>query len=274
MRRVATIVAALLFVTAACARNEAGYLGGVYTNFDFSTSRAALGPPVPWPTSTPHGPDATPRPIGAREAEIVIRQRRAELALRRNEHSGSGVGTALLALLDAEWRSGRIPALRRDLATIGARFNGSSEAEADRAFFAGGRFAAFQTYARFTPNQTPSTFDTHPDLIAAYRTAHAARWRDTIIHLRRVHDYELPIGLEITAALLEGDAYAACGRYAAARTTWFRAWNTSVMELPDTFSLRPEWTSAMRRLVRYRTTPDRLSRSPGCAGLPKARNTA
>jgi hypothetical protein len=279
MRRVATIVAALLFATAACARNDTGYSGGVYTDFPTPNPLPLGSPlppttPAPWPTSTPHGPDSTPRPLSAREADILVRERRADLALRQDEHSGSAVGTFLYTMLDAEWRSGRIAPLRRDLATIGDRFSGSSNAAEDQAYLGGDRFAAFEKYARFAPDRSPQTFDTHPDLMAAYRTARAARWRDTILHLRRVHDDERPFGLEITAALLEGDSYAACGRYAAARTTWFRAWNTSVMQLPDTYRFRPEWTSAMRRLVHFRTTPDRPSHTPTCAGLPKARNSA
>nr|MDP9106437.1 hypothetical protein [Candidatus Eremiobacteraeota bacterium] len=88
-----------------------------------------------------------------------------------------------------------------------------------------------------------------------------------IERLRRVREGARPDGRSIDAALVEGDVYAACGRFRSARITWYRAFSTSVLQPPRSYRFFPAWTSAMRRLLHYRCAPDRAS-ARGCRALP------
>ena len=182
-----------------------------------------------------------------------------EAALRRTPRtSSSAYGTHLASLLNGLWLAHRDRELAQRLATIGTRVAGASEERTDLRFFYGDHGAAFDAYAaRGTA------------LRESRALARAGRWRDVIRAMRGVRENAQPDGRSIDAALLEGDAYAACGRYADARTTWYRAFSTSVLQAPNRYRFFPEWTSAMRRLVRYRARVDRPAPAAACRALPR-----
>jgi hypothetical protein len=89
-----------------------------------------------------------------------------------------------------------------------------------------------------------------------------------IERLRGVREGAHPDGRSIDAALVEGDLYAACGRFRDARVTWYRAFSTSVVQPPGRYRFFPAWTSAMRRLLRFRSAPDQRIARVGCSLPP------
>ena len=182
-----------------------------------------------------------------------------EAALRRTRRtSSSAYGTHLASLLNGLWPAHRDHELAQRLSAMKARVAGASDERADARFFDGDYRAAFDAYAvRGTA------------LREARALARAGRWLDVVRSMRGVRESAQPDGRSIDAALLEGDAYAACGRYDAARTTWYRAFSTAVLQPRDHYRFFPEWTSAMRRLVRYRARADRPAPAPACRALPR-----
>ncbi|MDB5094184.1 MAG: hypothetical protein JWO85_2285 [Candidatus Eremiobacteraeota bacterium] len=254
--KIAIVSAALLLLCVASCAHHDTYHGGVYTSFTMPP-RLGGGPPEVFPT---YSVTAAPRPVAPSATRLAFRIAADRAALRADPStSGSGVGTRLVDLMDALWQARRIRDLNVLLAGIGERFHYSSDDSADAAFLRGDRFAGFEEYAR--------GWD---DLSRANVLAHRRKWREAIVLLRTVHDDNRPQGRDIKAALVEGDAYFACGRVAAARATWERAFQMPILQLPDTYAIMPEWTSAMRRLARYHRTPDRPSAASRCFGLPAA----
>jgi hypothetical protein len=136
-----------------------------------------------------------------------------------------------------------------------ATLPGAAEPARDAAFLRGDRTAGFDAYAV-------------GDLRDPLALAHAARWNDAIAVLRAVREGPGFPGRSIAAALLEGDAYAACGSYDDARTTWYRAFSTPVLRGNDRHRFFPEWTSAMNRWVHERGVAVHASSAPGCRELP------
>ncbi|HEX3469120.1 MAG TPA: hypothetical protein VHT05_13660, partial [Candidatus Elarobacter sp.] len=159
-------------------------------------------------------------------------------------------------LLNALYLARHDAELERELSFARASIPGAAEPARDRAFLRGDRLAGFAAYATDGALQPP--FD----------AARAGRWNDAIGQLRAVHGDRAVRDDAVRAALLEGDAYAACGSYDAARTTWYRAFSTGVLRGPGHGSFFPEWTSAMDRLVHERTTAANPSPQPGCRNLP------
>jgi hypothetical protein len=185
--------------------------------------------------------------------------------MRSGGKSTSTTQFALYRLLDALWRERRYTELARVLSTADTLIAGATRAGADAPLFAGNRLAGFIAY----PTDWSSASQ-DPGLLQLRRLAKASAWHRLVLSARTVHDHDYPTGFSITAALLEGDAYAACGAFAAARTTWYRAYRTTVPQLPDTSHFFPEWISAMRRLSHYRTTRERPTSSAACRRLPQA----
>ena len=219
---------------AACAHDDR-YRGGVFTSFTFRPE-ATRGPGHANGALTMKRDGDGPR--GHRRGDLDRWIANDELALRRIPRTArSQYGAHLASLLNELWLAHRDAQLTRYLATIGARIPGSSDDAADQRFFQGDRDAAFNAAA-------------------------------VISHVRGVHEGAHPDGRSIAAALLEGDAYAACGRYSDARVTWYRAFSTSVLQPPGHYRFFPAWTSAMRRLVRYRSVPDQPTLGNGCRGIP------
>jgi hypothetical protein len=202
---------------------------------------------------------ATPVPQPAPPKADVDRWIAEDAAALRNAPSGATRErvTHFASLLNGLWLAGRDGELARELASASARFAGASQADADRAFFAGDRTAAFAAYA-------------DGEMRAVRALTRDGRWRETIARLRTARADDAVPGRPIAAALLEGDAYAACGRWPEARTTWYRAFSTAVLQPPRRYRFFPEWTSAMRRLVRYRTAAGAPSAASGCRQLPPA----
>jgi hypothetical protein len=160
-----------------------------------------------------------------------------EAALRGPARTSPGAyGAHLASLLNELWLAHRDGRLAQVLPTIGARLPGASNDRADTRFL-------------------------HGDHVAP------ANGAAMIERLRRVREGARPDGRSIDAALAEGDVYAACGRFRSARITWYRAFSTSVLQPPRSYRFFPAWTSAMRRLVRYRSVPDRAS-AGRCRALP------
>ena len=157
--------------------------------------------------------------------------------------------------MNALYLAHRDAELERQLALVRATLPGAAEPPRDAAFLRGDRTAGFDAYAV-------------ADLHDPRALAHAGRWNDTIGVLRAVREGAGFPGRSIAAALLEGDAYAACGRYDAARTTWYRAFSTAILRGNDRHRFFPEWTSAMNRLVHERSAAVRASSAPGCRELP------
>lgn len=248
VRRAAVALAACLAV-AACA-HDGGYSGGAYTSFTFHATVAATAKPVV--TAPPQQPRARPGDLDRWIADD-------EAALRRAAHlAPNAYGTHLASLLNGLWLAHRDRELAQRLASIGARFAGASNERADGPFFRGDDSAAFDAYAA-----------RDAELRTARTLAHQRRWLDAIARLRRVREGAPPDGRTIDAALLEGDAFAACGHYDAARTTWYRAFSTAILQPPARYRFFPEWTSAMRRLLHHRSSADRPSTAPACRALPR-----
>ena len=161
-----------------------------------------------------------------------------EAALRGPARNSPGAyGAHVASLLNELWLAHRDRRLAQLLSTVGARLPGASNDRADTRFFLGAHVAPPNTAA-------------------------------VIERLRRVGEGGHPDGRSIHAALAEGDLYAACGQFHSARITWYRAFSTSVLQPPRSYRFFPAWTSAMRRLLRYRTAPDRPSATAGCKALP------
>jgi len=233
----------------ACAHDD-GYRGGTYTSFTFRPP--ASGGIAPLATIVPDRPGSVP------PADLARWIANDEAALRRTPRtSSSAYGTHLASLLNGLWLAHRDRELAQHLATIGTRVAGASDERTDLRFFHGDRGAAFDAYAARTA-----------ELREARALARERRWLDAIRSVRGVRENAHPDGRSIDAALLEGDAYAACGLYADARTTWYRAFSTAVLQPRDRYRFFPAWTSAMRRLVRYRARADRPQPTGDCRALP------
>ncbi|HEV2737610.1 MAG TPA: hypothetical protein VGU66_03430 [Candidatus Elarobacter sp.] len=181
-----------------------------------------------------------------------------EAALRGPARTSPGAyGAHVASLLNELWLAHRDAELARRLATVGARLPGASDDRADARFFRGDRGAAFDVaVAR------------HTALRDARTVSRTAGWAAVIERLRGIREGAHPDGRSIDAALVEGDVYAACGRFRNARITWYRAFSTSVVQPAQRYRFFPAWTSAMRRLLRYRSASDRPWTSVGCTTLP------
>jgi len=240
----ATLVAAALFTLGGCSHGD-GYRGGAYATFTFAPAAAT---PTPRPTSPPSHPSPT-----AQSLPHWIAGDRAQL--RRLPRTSPAYAAYEADLMNALYLAHRDAELERELAFVRASLPGAAEPARDTAFLRGDRLAGFDAYAV-------------GDLRDPLALAHAGRWNDAIGVLRDVREGTGFPGRSIAAALLEGDAYAACGRFDAARTTWYRAFSTAVLRGEGRHRFFPEWTSAMNRLVHERTTPSRASPAPGCRDLP------
>lgn len=233
----------------ACAHSD-GYRGGTYASFTFPSPAgggvASLAPVVP------------DRPGSVPPADVARWIANDEAALRRTPRTSSSVyGTHLASLLNGLWLAHRDRELALRLSTIRTRVAGASDEQSDRRFFQGDYGAAFEAYAARIA-----------ELREARALARARRWLEAIRNVRGVRENAHPDGRSVGASLLEGDAYAACGQYADARTTWYRAFSTAVLQPRYHYRFLPAWTSAMRRLVRFRARPDRSQGTPGCRALP------
>lgn len=238
------LVAAALFAFAGCAHGD-GYRGGSYAGFTF---RPAAPAPSPSPTPLPTHPTPKPQTLA-----VWIAGDRAQL--RRLKRSSPAYPGYEADLLNALYLAHRDAELERELVVVRATLPGAAEPARDAAFLRGDRSAGFDAYA---------VGDLH-DPLALARTG---RWNDAIAVLRDVREGAGFPGRSIAAALLEGDAYAACRRYDAARTTWYRAFSTPVLRGDGRHRFFPEWTSAMNRLVHERAVASRASAAPGCRDLP------
>ncbi len=244
--RAAALVALALLAVAGCSHGD-GYRGGAYAGFTFRP--AALTPvPAPTPSPSPTHPTPTPQTL-ARWIAIDRAQ------LRRLPRTSPAYAGYQADLMNALYLAKQDGALERELAFVRTALPGASEPPRDAAFLRGDRTAGFDAYAV-------------GDLRDPLALAHAGRWHDAIASLRAVREGAGFPGRSIAAALLEGDAYAACGRYDAARTTWYRAFSTAVLRGSGRHRFFPEWTSAMNRLVRERNAAARASSQPDCRDLP------
>jgi hypothetical protein len=257
MRRAA--LAGLAAITAcgaftACAHDE-GYRGGVYASFTFRAAPTLRPGHVNGALTMKRGGE---RSGGDGRADLDRWIANDELALRRIPRTAqSAYGTHLASLLNELWLAHRDAELARRLAAIGTLLPDASDDVADRRFFQGDRDAAFAAAAA-----------RHAGLRDTPTPPHAEYWAGVIDRFRSVHEGPHPDGRSIAAALLEGDAYAACGRYRDARVTWYRAFSTSVLQPPGRYQFFAAWTSAMRRLLHYRSESDRPTLGNGCRGLP------
>ena len=253
-RAVATLASCAALVAsgalADCA-HAGGYRGGTYTSFSFTMPPTAK----PWPAA--HR-DAAGKPGPIPRAQLERWIRNDEAALRGPARvSPAAYGAHLASLLNELWLAQRDGELAQRLATIGARLPGASDDRADTRFFAGDRDAAFD--AAIARN-------------AGLRDARAAARRfggkAVIERLRDVREGARRDGRAADAALVEGDLYFSCGRFHDARITWYRAFSTSVLQAPTRYRFFPAWTSAMRRLLHYRSASDERPASVSCASLP------
>ena len=235
---------------AGCA-HAGGYRGGTYASFTFR-------PPATAPPRLIAHEGATAKPGPVPRAQLARWIAADEAALRgRSRTSPRAYGAHLAALLNELWLAHDDRELAQRLATIGARLPGASDDRADARFFRGDDTAAFDAAAA-----------RHAELRAARAFARGAGRRAGIERLRGIREGAHPDGRSIDAALVEGDLYAACGRFRSARITWYRAFSTSVLQPPQTYRFFPAWTSAMRRLLHYRSAPDRPRAPAGCTALP------
>jgi hypothetical protein len=238
------LVALALIAFAGCSRGD-GYHGGSFSTFTF---RPVALSPSPGPTPSPSHP--TPKP---QTLSVWIAGDRAQLRrLSRNSPAYAGYEADLLNALYLAHRDAEV---ERELTFVRATLPGAAEPARDAAFFRGDRTAGFDAYAI-------------GDLRDPLALAHAGRWYDAIGALRDVREGPGFVGRSIAAALLEGDAYAACGRYDAARTTWYRAFSTGILRGNGRHRFFPEWTSAMNRLVRERSVSASAASQPACTDLP------
>jgi hypothetical protein len=233
------VVALTLLVLGACA-HAGGYRGGTYAAFTFS--------PVVAPTAAPRL-----KPSKQLLSRWIAADRFQLRTLPRNSTARAAYEADLMNALYLAHRDAQ---LERELAFARRSVQGAAEPARDRAFPSGDVIAGFDAYATGAALREPLSL------------AHAARWSDAIGRLRDVHERAY-LGSSIAAALLEGDAYAACGRYDAARTTWHRAFSTGVPTPAGRGRFYPEWTSAMNRLVHERDAAIRPSSQPGCMNLPR-----
>jgi hypothetical protein len=238
------LLAALLFAAAGCSHGD-GYRGGSYAAFTF---RPVAPTPSPRPTPPPSHPSPT-----AQTLSRWIEGDRAQL--RRLSRTSPAYAGYEADLMNALYLARRDAELERELAFVRATLPGAAEPARDVAFLRGDRTAGFDAYAV-------------GDLQDPLALAHAGRWGDAIAALRDVREGSGFAGRSIAAALLEGDAYAACGRYDAARTTWYRAFSTAVLRGNGRHRFFPEWMSAMNRLVHERTVAARASSQTACRDLP------
>jgi hypothetical protein len=247
---IAAAACALVAVTfAACAHRD-GYRGGTYTSFTFRP------PPAASPATSPAPAVAQPGAVARGDLDRWIRN--DEAALRGPARATpSAYGAHLASLLNELWLAHRDRELAQRLATLGARLPGASDDRADARFLHGDDDAGFDAVAA-----------RHTELRDARSAAAILGWYAFIDRLRGIRESAAADGRSIDAALLEGDVYARCGRYGSARVTWYRAFSTSVLQRPERYRFFPAWTSAMRRLLRHRSTPDRPFASAGCRRLP------
>jgi hypothetical protein len=235
------LIVLALFALAGCSRND-GYHGGAYAAFTF---RPATPTPSPSPVPT------FPPPTAQTYARWIATDR---AQLRRLGRTSPAYNAYEADLMNALYLAHRDAELARELAFARATLPGAAEPVRDAAFVRGDRTAGFDAYAV-------------GDLHGPLALAHAGRWGEAIAALRGVREGGGFAGRSVAAALLEGDAYFACGRSDAARTTWYRAFSTGVRgDVRHRFF--PEWTSAMNRLVRERIAASRASSQPGCHALP------
>lgn len=233
------LVALALLVLAACARGD-GYRGGTYATFTFSPAVA--------PTAA-----ARIKPSNQMLARWIAADRSQLRTLPRNSTARAAYEADLM---NALYLAHRDAELERELAFARRSVPGAAEPARDRAYSSGDVVAGFDAYATGATMQEPLAL------------ARAARWSEAIGRLRAVHERAY-LGSSIAAALLEGDAYAACGGYDAARTTWHRAFSTGVPTPTGRGRFYPEWTSAMNRLLHERDAAVRPSSQPGCQNLPQ-----
>ncbi|HEY0393139.1 MAG TPA: hypothetical protein VGD01_01465 [Candidatus Elarobacter sp.] len=202
--------------------------------------------------------------------EIIARSRLTMRAARGKDRDA--YWRAVAALEEALFFAGRYSELRQVLALPqGDALAAPSRPAADVPFFNGDFAAAFRVYV---PMEFIPGLGEHPNLPAALRAANSGRWADAVRLLERVHDSDKGFGYldftgqEQTARLLAGDAYAACGRFRAARRRWLAAaLLTDSPVTPDMFFVPPQRTSAFLRLAHYNDTPDRAVARPGCGSL-------
>ena len=210
----------------------------------------------PYPTSTSH-PAYEHRSPSRRALLARIRTDAAAMRAANGNTAGPNFGSARFDKIEAEWQLGDMTAAIRDLPV--ATYDDAALARDPR--------AGFQAYL-YSPLDGDRS-DLPPELIAAQKEATANQWARALAHLRRVNDDNRPFGNAITAALLEGDAYAACGHWADARTTWRRAFLTPATQTVDIFTFMPQWSSSLRRSARFRVRADTPSSRIECRGFPR-----
>jgi hypothetical protein len=238
------LVALALIAFGGCSRGD-GYRSGSFSTF---TYRPVALTPSPGPKPSPSHP--TPKP---QTLSVWIAGDRAQL--RQLSRNSPAYAAYEADLLNALYLAHRDAEVERELIFVRTSLPGAAEPARDAAFFRGDRTAGFDAYAV-------------GDLRDPLALAHAGRWYDAIGALRAVREGPGFVGRSIAAALLEGDAYAACGRYDAARTTWYRAFSTGVLRGNGRHRFFPEWTSAMNRLVRERDVRATAASQPACTDLP------
>jgi hypothetical protein len=240
----AAALLAAAFAVSGCSHGDGDH-GGTFAAFTFR-------PATPAPSAKPTPPPNHPSPT-ARSLPVWIAGDRAQL--RRLPRASPAYAAYEADLMNALYLAHRDAELERELTFVRATLPGAAEPPPDTAFVRGDRTAGFDAYAV-------------ADLRDPRALAHAGRWNDAIAVLRDVREGPGFTGRSIAAPLLEGDAYAACGRYDAARTTWYRAFSTAVLRGDGRHRFFPEWTSAMNRLVHERTARSQASAAPGCRDLP------
>jgi hypothetical protein len=138
------------------------------------------------------------------------------------------------------WLNGQTIRLRRELADFSAQASSAAQNAADAAFLNGDRAAGFLGYWR------PQFSDVATTSIGGWYEEIATNLRGT----------PYPPRDRVTAALLIGDAEAACGRFRQARAAWMQSLSEGRMPaLPHVYY--PEWTSSLRRLLAYQHAPER-----------------
>lgn len=227
-----------LFSAVACAHNSGS---GTYASFTFRPAT-----PTPEATAPLH-----PKPT----AQTLARWIAVDRAQLRHLKPDSPAYIAYEAdLLNALYLARRDAELRRELTFVRRSIPGAAELPGDAMFFRLDPLGGFRAYATDAALHDP------------LELARAARWNDAIAQLRQVHGDRAVGDDAVRAALLEGDAYFACGSFDAADTSWYRAFSTGVLRGPDHGKFFPEWTSAMDRLVQ-RYGGSKPSPQPGCRNL-------
>lgn len=137
------------------------------------------------------------------------------------------------------WLRGEAGRLRAELIRFAGRTATAEEDEADAAFLRGDRAAGFHEYWR--------------PQFASVATMTIGGWYEPAATLLRARPFASRD--RVTAALLIGDAQAACGRYREARAAWLQSLDDAEPAERDVYY--PEWTSSLRRLLAYREAPER-----------------